>query len=666
MEGGVSRITSLDFVRGLGIFGMTLVHGLFNAVELNYLLTFDRWYKYILAIFIGPILIFAPFRGTFAIISGTAYSFLTGQTIIARRDGKKRFWTWYLIGILKSVLSFFILWLLSIVYLYSIELWQVSIPQSRPVIYEPTWKIATIYASPLSYFSISSVLDAIIFPPIFYAFLILFTKLYPATVPLPHSITRVTSANFLHADAPSTPASVRGSVNLSLARMQPFTFNLDRATAAVPEQTQSTTDPERMGVADQMSDQEGTGGEGEANNRTDQTNLIENLTVPVHAPPIVPTYSSTGHMVTAIATAWILFLLSYCIILPTNAVVSALAKPLNLSPAEFCYLPNGYQGKDIASQMEYMKAYFLIAFGANYYPLFPYYGATLLGFSLGLCLLAAYYNKKEYSQAHDEAVKRSQQVIPITTQSQKLLYSHKVQAQLGGASPARSSSLAKEGKRYSDFPTANPRFVRTIYGIMSIFAGGMFLSGVISTAIKGSFFRGIDGSLDLSGYCMPREEGMAVFGLSMFIIILFIAIFEGGTVRQCCVNIQRVSYILRFSTVSLTIFTCQIWIDLMGKFILSRYFPDILRGKEERFFVILLIIPMTILTYWVFTTISDSINNMWTLDWVVSRIGGIIMGRYGKQRPLVDYHRRIRPMCLLARAPKKEADYEKVPIYNPA
>lgn len=42
-------------------------------------------------------------------------------------------------------------------------------------------------------------------------------------------------------------------------------------------------------------------------------------------------------------------------------------------------------------------------------------------------------------------------------------------------------------KRYSDFPTADPKFARIIYGVMCGFAGAMTCSGVIGIGIKGTF-----------------------------------------------------------------------------------------------------------------------------------------------------------------------------------
>ncbi len=649
MDGGVSRMTSLDFIRGIGILGMTLVHSLFNSVELDYLLTFDRWYKYILAIFVGPILIFAPFRGVFAIISGTAYAFLTGQTMVSLRESKKNFTSWYFIGILKSILSFFILWLLSIVYLYSIELWHVRIPNRQPVIYEPVWKVATIYASPLSYFSISSVIDSIVFPPIFLLFLVVFSKRFPSTVYSP--IFKAPSLDDINASASAPPSASakHKATTMSLTRFQPSTFTIEKLDATVPEQTDvSVNDSESRSTVPGVTsaDQEGSPGEQTARNSIE---IPTGIATPA---PATSTYSATGYIATSLTTAGVIFLLSYSIIIPTPHIVNTLARPLNLAPKDFCFLPDGFKADTLRSQSEYLKAYFLVSLGANYYPIFPYYCATMMGFVLGLCLLAAYYSKKEYNQHQINSFKREQQNVALLKPES--------QAAIADVGDNASHKL----KRYSDFPTADPKFARIIYGVMCGFAGAMTCSGVIGIGIKGTFFAGINGGLDLSGYCMPREEGMAIFGLSMFLIVAFVALFEGDTVRNCCKHIQRASYILRFSTVSLTIFTCQIWIDLMGKFILSRYFPKVLNKSEENVLVIILIIPMTVLTYWVFTTISDSIANMWTLDWMISRIGGLATGRYGKQRPLVEYHRRVRPMCLLAKAPRKEADFDFIPVYR--
>ncbi|EFO64470.1 Hypothetical protein GLP15_1370 [Giardia lamblia P15] len=650
MEDGVSRMSSLDFLRGVGILGMTLVHSLFNAVQLDYLLTFDHWYKYILAIFVGPILIFAPFRGVFAIISGTAYAFLTGQAMVSLRDSKKAFISWYFIGILKSVLSFFILWLLAIVYLYSIELWQVRIPNKQPVIYEPIWKVATVYASPLSYFSISSVIDSIIFPPIFLLFLVIFSKRFPSTTYSP--IFKAPSIDDLHlsTSAPPSVSLKHKATTMSLTRFQPSAFTIEKLDATVPEQTDiSVNDSEGRSTAPVTAtiDPEASPGEQTARNSIDVPTAIAQ---PASAP--VSTYSATGYIATSLTTAGVIFLLSYCIMIPTPYIVSALSRPLNLDPKQFCFLPDGFKVNALKSQSEYIKIYFLVSLGANYYPVFPYYCATMMGFVLGLCLLSAYYSKKEYNQHQISAFSKERQNVALLKPD-------------AATTPAEGDEhTPHRSKRYSDFPTADPKFARIIYGVMCGFAGIMICSGLIGVGVKGTFFAGIDGGLDLSGYCMPREEGMAIFGIGMLLIIAFVALFEGSTVRNCCKHLQRASYILRFSTVSLTIFTCQIWIDLMGKFILSRYFPKILNKSEENVLVIILIIPMTVLTYWVFTTISDSIDNMWTLDWMISRIGGLVTGRYGKQRPLAEYHRRVRPMCLLARAPRKEADFDFVPIYK--
>lgn len=669
MDGGVSRMSSLDFVRGVGIFGMTLVHSLFSAVELNYLLTFDKWYKYILAIFVGPILIFAPFRGVFAIISGTAYSFLTGQAMVSLRESKKSFASWYFIGILKSILSFFILWLLAIVYLYSIELWQVRIPNKQPVIYEPIWKVATIYASPLSYFSISSVIDSIFFPPIFLLFLVIFSKRFPSTVY--SSVFKAPSLTDINTNisAPSSFSKKNKVVTMSLTRMQPSAFTMEKVDASIPENTDlSANDSETRSTAPVivLVDQDVSPGDNTARNSIELP-----ATTTVATPSPVSTYSATGYIATSLTTAGVIFLLSYCVIIPTPYIVGALAKPLGLDPKYFCFLPNGLRynldpnpppkpvptpvpdpAKNlIKTPSDYIKAYFLVSFGANYYPVFPYYCSTMMGFVLGLCLLAAYYSKKEYNQHQANSFNREQQNVALLKPDPSTI-------------TKRGDKALCKPKRYSDFPTADPKFVRIVYGVMGGFAGIMTCSGFIGIGVKGTFFSGLNNELDFSGYCMPREEGMAVFGIGMFLIIGFVALFEGSTVRNCCKHLQRASYIFRFSTVSLTIFTCQIWIDLMGKFVLSRFFPEILNKKEENVLVIILIIPLTVLTYWVFTTVSDSIANMWTLDWMISRIGGLATGRYGKQRPLVEYHRRVRPMCLLAKAPRKEVDFDFVPVYN--
>lgn len=664
-------MTSLDFIRGMGILGMTLVHSLFNAVSLDYLLTFDKWYKYVLAIFVGPVLVFAPFRGVFAIISGTAYAFLTGQAMVSLRESKKSFVFWYFIGILKSILSFFILWFLAIVYLYSIELWQVRIPNRQSVIYEPIWKVATIYASPLSYFSISSVIDSIFFPPIFLLFLTVFSKRFPSTVCSP--VLKAPSLVDISANisASFSASKNKKAVTMSLTRMQPSAFTMEKLDASIPENTDlSTNDSESRSTAPVVVavDQEMSPGDQTARNSIDIPTAAT-----VTAPPPVSTYSATGYIATSLTTAGIIFLLSYCIIIPTPHVVDALASAIGIPSDNFCFLPHGLRysttpspqpsptpapqqdptlGK-INSPADYIKGYFLVAFGANYYPVFPYYCATMMGFVLGLCLLAAYYSKKEYNQHQANSFNKEQQNVALLKSEPSV-------------TPKGGDKAPHKPKRYSDFPIADPKFVRIIYGAMGGFAGIMTCSGFIGIGVKGTFFAGIDGGIDFSGYCMRREEGMAVFGLGMFLIIGFVALFEGSTVRNCCKHLQRASYILRFSTVSLTIFTCQIWIDLMGKFVLSRFFPKILSKEEQNVLVIILIIPLTVLTYWIFTTVSDSIANMWTLDWMISRIGGLATGRYGKQRPLVEYHRRVRPMCLLAKAPRKEADFDFVPVYNAA
>lgn len=105
----------------------------------------------------------------------------------------------------KSVLSFFILWLLAIIYLYSIELWQIRIPNKQPVIYEPIWRVATVYASPLSYFSISSIIDSIIFPPIFLLFLVIFSRRFPSTTYSP--IFKAPSVDDLHPNTSAPPSA---------------------------------------------------------------------------------------------------------------------------------------------------------------------------------------------------------------------------------------------------------------------------------------------------------------------------------------------------------------------------------------------------------------------------------------------------------------------------
>ncbi|TNJ30304.1 hypothetical protein GMRT_12999 [Giardia muris] len=577
LDHGVSRIVSLDFARGIAILGMVMVHSIFNMTTVESILTFDHWLKYIQAILLIPLLLFAPLRGFFAIISGAAFSFLGGQAIISIRESHRSFISWYFIGFARGLLMFFLLWGLDIAYCYSIGLWQIYIPTWNFDYRTPIYKVAFPFASPMSYFAFSMVADSLLFPPLFLACWAILSHFFPTTRPNPTNISRISSM-----PCPDT-VSLKGDTGTEQALIYGKSTQMD---------IRGSIDDSRSGP-----------------------------------PPIM--FSAKPYMYTCFTASVLFYVLSLCFILPESAVQSSLGKHLGVTGPELCFIDD-QEIVGIKDSSSYVKALFIVALGGQYYPFFPYYGATLVGFSFGLLLLGAYYSKKEYNQ------KRTNDA-PVA---------------------ANGTDLEIARKRYSDLPYADPTYRKLFLIIGGLMASGMFLSGLISLIVQGHAFKGMDGSLRLDGYCMPPAEMMLITGINLFIMYWFIMMFEGGTVRDCCVRTQRVNFILRFSTVSLNLFVLQIWIDMLVKFVPSRFFPNIIGQKETSAAVVLSIIPLILLNYWFFTSASDSINNMWTLDWALSRIGGMITGKYGKQRPLSDNHRCIRPLCLLAREPRRPKDME--------
>jgi len=549
LRSGVRRLVCIDILRGISIIGMCIAHGINRTAYSEWYLQLDTLQKKVVVAIQSPAIFFAAYRGIFSMCSGCVYSYLNSQSIERLVLSKKpfprkakRICAVYIASVLRAFVSYFVLQLFNAIGEYALAFMQ-SYATGGNIFTKHWYEVNPPRATAMTYFAYSSLIENILFFPVYLCVLLFCNATSREKVGRP------------------AQASGGGEEGIQQSPFQSEAVSIKRVLQ----------------------------------NDLVRANLIN---------------------------ASIFYILGFAIAFLTPFVRQWCASSLGITEPEFNQLEFAWEYTD---RQSFAEAQFYYTLAGRYMSLFPFYGSTCFGYVIGHILAIS----RLYQKALEDRV------------------------------PNYTHSLT----RYSDVVVLPHSFRVWVYSVLFAIVVPFALIGFPAAFYAGNFIVDpVTGKMD-SNY-LKLGEFILISGSQILLIILSIYTMEGRTAFACCRAAQKVSWVLKFSTLSLTFFVLQTFIYRIPSWWLQYYYPDLFHGREKNpyaFYGNLLYGAVVVVLA---LAALDSIECRFTLDWAVSRLGGLFSGKLLELRPLSDCHLNVWPSMLLVRPPKLPRDYAEIGLHT--